>query len=65
MLASTARKMLLVHLQTSTSIDTALLIGLNLRLLSVIKKAQRQQQANPGRLSVPILLIFLLTRSCP
>ena len=37
------------------NMDTAVLTGLNVRMLSVIKRAQ-QQQENPGRLSAPILL---------
>ena len=37
------------------NMDTAVLTGLNLRMLSVIKRAQ-QQQGHPGRLSAPILL---------
>ena len=38
--------------------DTALLTGLNIRLLTVIKMAQQaqQQQGHPGRLLAPILL---------
>ncbi len=35
--------------------ETAALIGLNVRMLSVIKRAQ-QQQGHTGRLSAPILL---------
>ena len=35
--------------------DTAALTGLNIRMLSVIKRAQ-QQQGHTGRLSAPILL---------
>ncbi len=37
------------------NMDTAVLTGLNIRMLSVIKRAQ-QQQGHPGRLSAPILL---------
>ena len=37
------------------SMDTAVLTGLNVRMLSVIKRAQ-QQQESPGRLSASILL---------
>ena len=37
------------------NMDTAALTGLNIRMLSVIKRAQ-QQQGHPGRLSVPIPL---------
>ena len=35
--------------------DTAALTGLNIRMLSVIRRAQ-QQQGHTGRLSAPILL---------
>ena len=40
------------------NMDTAVLAGLNVRMLSVIKRAQQQQQQqqNPGTLPVPILL---------
>ena len=37
------------------NMDTAALTGLNIRMLSVIKRAQ-QQQRHSGRLSAPILL---------
>ena len=36
------------------NIDTAVLTGLNMRMLGAIKRAQ-QQQGHPGRLSAPIV----------
>ena len=36
--------------------DTAASSGLNIRMLSAIKRAQHQQQGRPGRLSAPLLL---------
>lgn len=42
------------------SVDTAVLSGLNIRMHSVIKRAQQQQEI-PGRVSVSILMSSVVT----
>ena len=40
------------------NMDTAMLSGLNIRKLSVIKRAQQQQQQHQGKLFVTLLVVL-------